>query len=228
MRITVITAFPELIKGFLAWGIVSQSIKRGLLDIDCIDLRQYAGNKFGHIDDRPYGGGPGMVLRYEPLRDAILAAKQRLGDDACVCYLSPQGRAFDQGRAWRLSQARQGLVLLCGRYEGIDQRVIERWVDERISIGPYVLSGGEVAAAAVIEASVRLIPGVLGNEQSVEQESFSSWSRYDHPHYTRPEEVDGMPVPEVLLSGKHSAIEAWRKQRRKQAEEREARQSEGD
>ncbi|MCH9663192.1 MAG: tRNA (guanosine(37)-N1)-methyltransferase TrmD [Gammaproteobacteria bacterium] len=215
MKIIVITAFTELMENFLRWGIVAQAVKRGLAQIECLNLRDYAGNDFGHIDDRPYGGGPGMVLRYQPLREAIAVAKEKMPAARVYC-LSPQGTQFNQDAAWRLSEISDGLIFICGRYEGIDQRVIERWVDEEISIGPYVLSGGETACAAIIEACVRLLPGAVNDAQSVLQDSHSQWSRFDHPHYTRPDKIDDMSVPPVLLSGDHEAIKRWRQSKREQ------------
>ena len=212
MKIIIISLFPDIIQDFIRWGIVRRAGELGLLDVSCINPRQFSDNKTGRIDDRPYGGGPGMVLQYPPIVAAIKQAKQEL-PDARVIYMSPQGSLFDQTQAQKLSQT--DLILLAGRYEGIDQRIIDRWVDQQISIGSYVLSGGELPALVIIEACARLIPEAVGCAQSIVEESHSSWSQYDHPHYTRPESVDGLSVPDVLLSGDHQAIEKWRRAQRK-------------
>jgi tRNA (guanine37-N1)-methyltransferase len=180
--------------------------------LETLNPRDYARDRHRTVDDRPYGGGPGMVMAVEPLRSAIRDARAVAGAEAKVSLLSPQGQPLKQGAVRRLAR-REDLILVCGRYEGIDERLIEREIDEEWSIGDYVLSGGELAAAVLIDAVTRLLPGVLGDEQSAEQDSFMD-GLLDCQHYTRPEEIDGLTVPPVLLSGDHGAIERWR---RKQA-----------
>ncbi|MDH3334717.1 MAG: tRNA (guanosine(37)-N1)-methyltransferase TrmD, partial [Gammaproteobacteria bacterium] len=170
--------------------------------------REHTSDVHRTVDDRPYGGGPGMVMKYEPLAGAIAVARERSPEGSPVVYLSPQGKVFDQATARRFAEL-PGLILLAGRYEGIDERFIESQVDEELSLGDFVLSGGEVAAMAVIDAVVRLLPGVLGDDESAAQDSFME-GLLDHPHYTRPESVDGRNVPDVLLSGDHAEIARWR------------------
>ncbi len=208
MRFDVVTLFPELIDALTASGIVRRAAERGLIRVETWNPRDYTHDRHRTVDDRPYGGGPGMVMKVEPLREAIVAAKAAAGADAKVIYLSPQGRPLDQEGVRELS-GRPGLVLVAGRYEGIDERIIETYVDEEWSIGDYVLSGGELGAMVMIDAVTRLLPGALGAEDSAEQDSFSE-GLLDCPHYTRPEEVDGLRVPEVLLGGHHGEIRRWR------------------
>lgn len=210
MDIHVITLFPEPFRRLLEPGVVGRAIEDGLISLRTWNPRDFAEDRHRRVDDRPYGGGPGMVMTVEPLRSAIGQVRQAAGPDALVSLMSPQGRRFDQRAARRLAERRQ-LVLLCGRYEGIDERLIELEVDEEWSIGDYVLSGGELAAAVMIDCVGRLLPGVLGNAESAEQDSFSD-GLLDYPHYSRPEEYEGMTVPPVLLSGDHQAISQWRKQ----------------
>jgi tRNA (guanine37-N1)-methyltransferase len=211
MRIDVVTLFPEMIRQAAGYGIQGRAIQRGLLELETWNPRDYSEDRHGAVDDRPYGGGPGMVMQVQPLRAAIRAARSA-GSAAPVIYLSPQGRRFDQQKALELAGLER-LVLLTGRYEGIDERIIDMEVDEELSIGDYVLSGGELPALVVLDAVTRLLPGALGDEDSAQNDSFMD-VLLDYPHYTRPEEIDGKRVPDVLISGNHSLIDRWR---RKQA-----------
>ncbi|MGI9270987.1 MAG: tRNA (guanosine(37)-N1)-methyltransferase TrmD [Woeseiaceae bacterium] len=208
MRIAVVSLFPEMVGQVAEYGVVGRAKERDLLSLHCENPRDYADDVHRTVDDRPYGGGPGMVLKYEPTALAIQAAKRALPEDCPVVCLSPQGAVFDQAAAQRFAGL-QGMVLLAGRYEGIDERLIEREVDEELSLGDFVLSGGEIAAMAVIDAVTRLLPGVLGDDESAAQDSFMQ-GLLDHPHYTRPESIDGDKVPAVLLSGDHARIARWR------------------
>jgi tRNA (guanine37-N1)-methyltransferase len=194
-------------------GITRRAIEAGLLTIDCFNPRDFTRDRHRTVDDRPYGGGPGMLMKVEPLRDAITAARDQAeeiteGTKAKVIYLSPQGKKIDQAAVEKLQQ-RQNLILVAGRYEGIDERVIEREIDEEYSIGDYVLSGGELPAMVLIDAMTRLIPGALGHSESAAQDSFVN-GLLDYPQYTRPELIEDSPVPDVLLSGNHAAIAEWR------------------
>lgn len=189
-------------------GIPSRAQKQGLLQLNYINPRDFTQDKHRTVDDRPYGGGPGMVMKVEPLQAAIQAAKAATHGNTLVSYLSPQGKPFDQAAAVELSK-RQNLILLSGRYEGIDERLIQLEVDEEWSIGDFVLSGGELGAMCIIDAVTRLLPGALGDTESAEQDSFSN-GLLDYPHYTRPEEFQGLSVPKVLLSGDHAEIQRWR------------------
>jgi tRNA (guanine37-N1)-methyltransferase len=208
MQIAVVSLFPEMVGQVAEFGVVGRAKERKLLGLHCHNPRDYATDAHRTVDDRPYGGGPGMVLKYEPTAKAIHAAKEALPAGCPVVCLSPQGRVFDQATAQRYSSL-PGMVLLAGRYEGIDERLIDREVDEELSLGDFVLSGGEIAAMAVIDAVARLLPGVLGDEESAVQDSFVQ-GLLDHPHYTRPESIDGQSVPAVLLSGDHARIARWR------------------
>jgi len=219
MRIDVITLFPEAMVELTGLGVTGRAIKEGQVELKTWNPRDFAEDRHRTVDDRPYGGGPGMVMKVEPLGSTIRAARkgqEELGGNALVSLMSPQGRKLDQAGISELA-GRQGLILVCGRYEGIDERLVELEIDEEWSIGDYVLSGGELAAAVIIDAVTRLLPGVLGHEQSAVEDSFVD-GLLDHPHYTRPEMAgdmrDGGVVPEVLLSGDHEAIRRWR---RKQA-----------
>ena len=204
-----ITIFPQMFAAVTDYGITRRAYEEGRWRLALWNPRDYATDNYRTIDDRPYGGGPGMVMLAAPLEQAIAAAKARVPErPARVIHLSPQGRALDDAKVRDLAKEER-LVLLCGRYEGIDERLIERAVDEEISIGDYVLSGGELAAMALIDAVVRQLPGVLGDAQSAEQDSFVR-GLLDCPHYTRPETYEGERVPEVLLSGHHAEIERWR------------------
>jgi tRNA (guanine37-N1)-methyltransferase len=208
MQIAVVSIFPELVGQVAEYGVVGRATERGLMSLICENPRDYADDAHRTVDDRPYGGGPGMVMKYAPAAKAIGAAKERLPAGSPVVYLSPQGRVFDQAMAARFADM-QGLILLAGRYEGIDERLIEAQVDEELSLGDFVLSGGEIAAMAVIDATARLLPGVLGDDESAREDSFAD-GLLDHPQYTRPESVDGRRVPAVLLSGDHARIARWR------------------
>ncbi len=210
MKFGVVTLFPESVAALTDIGVIGRAIERGEVVVDTESPRGHAHDKHRTVDDRPFGGGPGMVMTPQPTLDAIQALKARLPPSK-VIYLSPQGAVFDQAMAQRFSEM-DSLILLCGRYEGIDERITERAVDEEVSLGDFVLSGGEVAAAAVIDAVARLVPGVLGHPESAVQDSFADDGLLDHPHYTRPELYDGMAVPSVLLSGDHKAIAMWRRQ----------------
>ena len=208
MHIDVISLFPEMVATIAEYGVVGRAQSRELITLDIENPRDHTSDVHRTVDDRPYGGGPGMVMKYEPLAGAIATARERSPEGSPVVYLSPQGRVFDQATANRFADL-PGLILLAGRYEGIDERFIESQVDEELSLGDFVLSGGEVAAMAVIDAVVRLLPGVLGDDESAAQDSFME-GLLDHSHYTRPEEIDGRNVPDVLLSGDHAAIARWR------------------
>ena len=193
---------------FTEQGVVGRAVKNGIISFNCWDPRDYAYDKHSTVDDRPYGGGPGMLMMVQPLRDAIRDAKLAAGEEAKVIYLSPQGRKLDQQGVEELAQ-HQRLILVAGRYEGIDERVIEAEIDEEWSVGDYVLSGGELPALTLIDAVARLVPGVLGHKQSALEDSFVD-GLLDCPHYTRPEILDDKQVPPVLLSGDHKAIQKWR------------------
>ena len=218
MRIDVVTIFPEYVAGAVAASLIGKAREKGLLDIRVSDLRAFAVDRHGTVDDEPYGGGPGMVMRPEPWFDAVEAIEG--WQDARRILLSPAGRRFDQAYAAELAAA-QHVILMCGRYEGIDERVAHALATEEISIGDYVLAGGEAAALVVIEAATRLVDGVVKERDSVERESFVD-GVLDYPQYTRPAEYRGMGVPHVLLSGNHAEIDRWRheEQRRRTAERR--------
>ena len=212
MRIQVITLFPEAFAPLVSLGVTGRGISSGKVSLELLNPRDFATDRHRTVDDRPYGGGPGMVMAVEPLRSTIRAAKSAARGAAGsprASLLSPQGRLLDQAAVKELAR-REELILVCGRYEGIDERLIELEIDEEWSIGDYVLSGGELAAAVLIDAVTRLMPGVLGDEQSAQQDSFMD-GLLDCQHYTRPEEYEGLAVPPVLLSGDHGAIERWRK-----------------
>ena len=212
MRIDVITLFPEFVESCAKIGVVGRSQERGLLQVEVWNPRDFATDNYRRVDERPFGGGPGMVMLIDPLRDAIAAARAAAAEPANVVYLSPQGARLTQDKVAELA-LRPRLILLCGRYEGIDERLIGHVVDEELSIGDYVLSGGELAAAVVIDAIGRLQQGALNDAQSAQQDSFSD-GLLDCPHYTRPERHEWGEVPPVLMSGDHAAIARWR---RKQA-----------
>lgn len=210
MRIDVITLFPDMFDAVLDYGITARAFDRGQLNLRTWNPRDATHDRHRSVDDRPYGGGPGMVMRYEPLRNIVQRIDQDTGQRGRVVYLSPQGRRLDHAGVERLA-AEARLVLLAGRYEGIDERLLEQAIDEECSIGDYVLSGGELAAMVLIDAVIRLQPGVLGDPESARQDSFTT-GLLDHPHYTRPVEIEGRRVPKVLLSGDHAAIARWRLQ----------------
>lgn len=208
-RFDIVSLFPETFSAVSEHGVTARALKQGLYQLNFWNPRDFTHDRHRTVDDRPYGGGPGMVMMVEPLRDAIRAAKQSAGaTESRVIMLSPQGTKLDQQKVIELSNIPQ-IILVAGRYEGIDERLIESEIDEELSIGDYVLSGGELGAMVVIDAVVRQIPGVLGHQDSAEQDSFSS-GLLDCPHYTRPEVFEGASVPEVLLSGNHRLIEQWR------------------
>lgn len=207
MRIDIVTIFPEIAQGPLGASIIGRAVEAGRVEIRYHDLRDYTTDRHRQVDDLPYGGGPGMVMKPEPFFAAVSDLKT---EKTKVVLLTPQGSPFRQAKAVELA-AHEHLIFLCGHYEGVDHRVVEALVDEEISIGDYVLTNGTLAAAVVVDAVVRLLPGVLGDERSAEVESFSGdGSRLEAPHYTRPAEYAGLAVPEVLLSGNHGAIAAWR------------------
>lgn len=210
MWLGVITLFPEMFRAVTDFGVTGRAVKNGLLELHTWNPRDFTHDRHSTVDDRPYGGGPGMLMMVQPLRDAIHAAKAAAGEGAKVIYLSPQGRKLDQQGVTELAQSSR-LILVCGRYEGIDERIIQTEVDEEWSIGDYVLSGGELPAMTLIDSVSRLVPGVLGKQASAEQDSFSD-GLLDCPHYTRPESLDGLDVPAVLLSGNHEQIRLWRLQ----------------
>jgi len=209
MKFDVVTIFPRMVAAGLAEGVVSRGIARGLIDVAVHDLRDHTADRHRTVDDVPYGGGPGMVMKPEPLARAVEEIRARRGQPDAVVVLTPQGRPFKQSEAVRMSGLSH-IVLLCGRYEGIDERVRELVATDELSIGDYVLSGGELPALVVIDAISRLVPGVVGDEQSVEQDSFSD-GVLAHPHYTRPAEFGGVKVPDVLLSGHHAEVRRWRR-----------------
>lgn len=210
MRIDVVTLFPGMFDAVLDYGITARAFDRGQLNLRTWNPRDATHDRHRSVDDRPYGGGPGMVMRYEPLRNIVQRIDQDTGQRGRVVYLSPQGRRLDHAGVERLA-AEARLVLLAGRYEGVDERLLEQAIDEECSIGDYVLSGGELAAMVLIDAVIRLQPGVLGDPESARQDSFTT-GLLDHPHYTRPVEIEGRRVPKVLLSGDHAAIARWRLQ----------------
>jgi tRNA (guanine37-N1)-methyltransferase len=208
VQIGVVSLFPEMIRTIAEYGVVGRAAQRELISLSIENPRDHAHDSHRTVDDRPYGGGPGMVMKFAPLAAAIDAVKSRLPTGSPVVYLSPQGGVFDQAVAKRLASL-PGMVLLAGRYEGVDERLIDAHIDEELSLGDFVLSGGEVAAMAIIDAVVRLLPGVLGDDESALQDSFME-GLLDHPHFTRPEEIAGQAVPAVLLSGDHQKIARWR------------------
>jgi tRNA (guanine37-N1)-methyltransferase len=212
LAVDAITLFPEMFSALTASGITRRALDNGIWSLRCWNPREFATDNHKTVDDRPYGGGPGMVMLPRPLEQAIDAAKAAqaaTGLTSRVVYLSPQGAPLTHERVRRMAAAEEGLVLLCGRYEGVDERLIARCVDEEISIGDFVVSGGELPAMLLIDAVVRQLPGVLNHAQSAEEDSFVT-GLLDCPHYTRPEEYEGMRVPDVLLSGNHEAIRRWR------------------
>ena len=208
MHFDIITIFPELF-ATLKYGIVGRALGKEIITVNYINPRTFSKTRYGNIDDRPYGGGPGMVMMVEPLQQAIHAAKKAAPAPTHVCYLSPQGKLLDQSGIQQLAQTQTHLILLAGRYEGIDERLIELEIDSEWSIGDYVISGGELAAMIMIDAITRLLPGALGDSESAQQDSFTS-GLLDYPHYTRPEVIADKKVPEVLLSGNHKDIARWR------------------
>jgi tRNA (guanine37-N1)-methyltransferase len=207
MRIDIITLFPEMVRDCASHGIQGRAIKNGLLELQTWNPRDYTEDKHRGVDDRPYGGGPGMVMQVQPLRATIQAARA-MATAAPVIYLSPQGTRFDQRKAQQLAGL-EHMILVAGRYEGVDERFIDLDVDEELSAGDYVLSGGELPALIVMDAVTRLLPGALGDADSAQEDSFMD-GLLDYPHYTRPEEIDGLQVPGELLGGNHADIRRWR------------------
>lgn len=209
----IVTLFPEMFKALTDYGITRRAVEQGLLELQYWNPRDFATDSHQSVDDRPYGGGPGMVMGVYPLRHAIVAAKKAAGNDAKVIYLSPQGQKLSQDRIRQTALSSERFVFVAGRYEGVDERLLTLEVDEEWSIGDYVLSGGELAVMVVLDAITRWIPGALGHSDSALLDSFSE-GLLDCPHYTRPEVVEGLQVPEVLLSGNHAEILKWRLQQK--------------
>lgn len=207
MKFFALTIFPDLFSSFMKHGIVRRAIERSIISLNPINVRDYTADKHQITDDRPYGGGSGMVMKPEPLAGAIRAAKE-IDPSAATVLLTPQGRVFSQQRARELTEL-SGLIFICGRYEGVDERVCKHYVDFDISIGDFVLTGGELAAMSIIDALTRLLPGALGGEDAAEKDSFSN-DLLEHAHYTRPRLFEGVEPPAVLLSGNHKEIENWR------------------
>jgi tRNA (guanine37-N1)-methyltransferase len=208
MKFDILTLFPDFFMPFLEEGVLGRAVKKGILDIRLTDIRSFADGRHKVTDDRPYGGGNGMVMKPGPIYQALKSI-ERVEDSTSVILLTPQGRKFDQAMAWDLA-ARRHIILICGRYEGVDERIISGHVDQEVSIGDYVLSGGELGAMVVVDAVSRLIPGVLGGERSNIEDSFED-GLLEHPHFTRPRNFMGKEVPEVLLSGDHEKIRVWRR-----------------
>ncbi|QKI89721.1 tRNA (guanosine(37)-N1)-methyltransferase TrmD [Thiomicrorhabdus xiamenensis] len=212
MRFDVITLFPEMFGALTESGVSRRALQKQLYSLNTWNPREFTHDRHKTVDDRPYGGGPGMVMMYQPLKDSVDAIRQAQTTKPHVIYLSPQGQPLTQEKVAQLAQL-DSITLLCGRYEGIDERLLQTEVDEEICIGDFVVSGGELPAMMLMDSLIRLLPGALGHDQSAEQDSFSD-GLLDCPHYTRPEEVNGMRVPEVLLQGNHAKIDAWRHQQK--------------
>ena len=206
LHFNVVTLFPEMFSALTEQGVSSRALNDGLYSLELLNPRQFANNKYGNVDERPYGGGPGMVMMYEPLAQSVNSFEKK----GSVVYLSPQGTPLTQAKVKSLSQL-AAVTLICGRYEGLDQRFIDKFVDEEISIGDYVLSGGELGAMVLMDSVIRLLPGALGSQESAEQDSFSD-GLLDCPHYTRPEVIGDDSVPDVLMSGNHAKIAKWRRE----------------
>jgi len=209
LRLGVITLFPELVRPVAESGVTGRAAERGLISLETWNPRDFAEDRHRTVDDRAYGGGPGMVMRVEPLGETIRTARAAMPPGSQTIYLSPQGQVMDQALVESLANA-PGLLLVAGRYEGVDERLLAQEIDREVSIGDYVLSGGELPAMVLIDAVARLQPGALGHAESASQDSFSADGLLDHPHYTRPETVEGRAVPPVLLGGDHEAIRQWR------------------
>ena len=208
MQIDIVTLFPDIFFGPFSESIIGRAISKGIVKINCVDLRNYTDDKHRTVDDTPYGGGPGMLMKAEPLFKAVEDCKS---DDSLVILTTPQGKPYNQKMAEELSHKKH-LVFVCGHYEGVDQRVIDELIDHEVSVGDYILTGGELAAMVLVDAVMRFVPGVLGNEDSPHDESFSN-GLLEYPHYTRPADFKGLCVPEVLLSGHHKNIEEWRQKK---------------
>lgn len=209
MDFTVLTLFPELMDAFFNHGMILRGIEKKLISGKSINIRDFSNDRHNTVDDRPYGGGSGMIMKPEPLQAAIIKARKETPDSR-VILMSPQGKRFNQRTAQNLAADKKGLIFVCGRYEGIDERIYSQWIDDEISIGDYVMTGGELAAMTIIDSVARLVPGVLGSSESSKSDSFSD-DRLEYAQYTRPEEFNGQTVPEVLLSGNHEKIRQWRK-----------------
>ena len=209
MRVAVVTIFPEMFDALTEYGVTRRAFEKNIIEIKYFNPRDFTDDIHNSIDDRPYGGGPGMVMSPEPLKNAIVEAKQWINGKVKVIYLSPQGKLMNQSRIKALSEE-ENLIFLAGRYEGIDERIILNHVDYELSIGDYIVSGGELPAMVTLDAIIRYKPGVLGNDESVRQESFSE-GIFDYPNYTRPEIFENIQVPKVLLSGDHKKIKDWRR-----------------
>lgn len=210
MYFGVITLFPEMIDAVTKFGVTRRACENGLIKVDCINPRDYTEDKFGNVDDKPYGGGPGMLMQVQPLRDALKVARSQAPKDTKVVCMSPQGVQLNHSLVTDI-HSWGSVILIAGRYEGIDERVLQKEVDLEVSVGDYVLSGGELPAMCIIDAVSRMVPGVLGNIQNAQEDSFAQGLLH-FPQYTRPEEIDGMRVPEVLMSGNHEKIRNWRLQ----------------
>lgn len=210
MHIAVVTLFPEMFAAISEQGISSRALQSGLVKLDCINPRDFTTDRHRTVDDKPFGGGPGMLMKSAPLKAAIAAGREQLAGEGRphTVYLSPQGKPLNQGKVLELA-SRDRLVLVCGRYQGVDARLLENEIDEEVSLGDFVLSGGELAAMVLIDAMIRFQPGALGDEGSAREDSFANGLLHC-PEYTRPQEIDGLAVPEVLLSGDHEAIRKWR------------------
>jgi tRNA (guanine37-N1)-methyltransferase len=208
MRFDVVTLFPEMVTAAASYGVTGRAMERHIVSLSVWNPRDYTHDKHRTVDDRPYGGGPGMVMKYQPLHDAVKSAKQAGSDAAKVVYLSPQGKPVTQALLSETCNFSQ-LILVAGRYEGVDERFVELDCDDEWSVGDYVISGGELAALIIIDAVTRLLPGVLGDEESAQQDSHMN-GLLDYPHFTRPEQLEGRSVPDVLLSGNHADIDRWR------------------
>ena len=209
MDFTVLTLFPELIESFFKHGMMLRGIEKKLIKGNCINIRDFSTDRHNTVDDRPYGGGSGMVMKVAPLKAAVLSAKKK-SPESQVVLMTPQGKRFNQEKAWELASKDTGLIFICGRYEGIDERVTTTLVDEELSIGDYVMTGGELASMVIIDSIARLIPGVLGSDESCRSDSFTD-DRLEYAQYTRPETSEGQKVPDVLLTGNHEKIRLWRK-----------------
>ncbi|QSX08719.1 tRNA (guanosine(37)-N1)-methyltransferase TrmD [Alkalibacter rhizosphaerae] len=211
MKFVILSVVPEIFQGFLDTSIVKRAMDKGCVEVEVLNIRDFSENKHKKTDDYPFGGGPGMVMTPQPIADAIKEAKNRV-QNGKVIYFTPKGKVYDQQICIDLAATRQDLILLCGHYEGVDQRVLDLFVDMELSMGDYVLTGGEIPAMALVDSVSRLLDGVLGNAESADNESFSS-HLLEYPQYTRPREYEGIPVPEVLLGGNHKDIDQWRHQR---------------
>lgn len=208
MNFYVLTLFPDMILNGINHSIIKRAIEKKCITINCIDIRDFSGNKHNKVDDYPYGGGAGLVMQPQPIYDAYKSIEEKVKPNTKVCYMTPQGKPFNQEKAMELSKE-EDLILLCGHYEGIDERVIEEIVTDEISLGDFILTGGELASMVIIDATSRLLENVLGKQESHQDESFSN-NLLEYPHYTRPANFLGRSVPDILLSGHHKNIEQWR------------------